>query len=57
MYLNRAKTKLLEHISKAGLPYAVEKIDIVKLVGEAWDKSFSHIDSNKKVVAEHGWGP
>jgi len=35
----------------------MEKTDIVGLVTYAWEQSFSRWKSNKKAVAERGWGP
>jgi len=41
----------------AGLPFAIDKTDIVGLVCQAWEKSFTQVKTNIKAVASRGWGP
>ncbi len=46
-------TKKIDH----GLPFKISKVDVVKLVKEAWAKSFARVENNQKAVLHRGWGP
>lgn len=52
MSLTRAKNNLLAKKETARLPFAVEKSDIVPLVGTAWETSFARKETNIKAVAD-----
>ncbi len=39
------------------LPFRIERHDAVGLTLRAWNQSFARVESNKKAVAERGWGP
>ena len=55
--LSRAKTELLEKKSMARLPFAIEKTDVVIIMSAAWELSFNNVATNRKAIAERGWGP
>ena len=38
-------------------PPQLTATDIIPLVNKAWNASFARVDSNKKAIAERGWGP
>ena len=57
MALTKAKRNLDEKKESWGLEGTVDKTDIVGVVTYAWENSFHRIGSNKKAVAERGWGP
>jgi hypothetical protein len=57
MALTKAKRNLVEKKESWGLEGTIEKTDIMGLVTYAWEHSFSRKESNKKAVAERGWGP
>jgi len=57
MALTRAKQELVTKKNDAGLPFAIDKTDIVGLVRQAWEKSFARVKTNIKAVASRGWGP
>jgi hypothetical protein len=57
MALTKAKQSLVTEKNDAGLPFEINKTDVVKLVKEAWNASFAKVESNKKAVLEQGWGP
>jgi hypothetical protein len=56
MALTKAKQSLVSEKNDAGLPFEINKTDVVKLVKEAWNASFAKVESNKKTVLEQGWG-
>ena len=57
MHLTQAKRDLLTKKALYHLPFAIEKTDVVGIVAHAWEKSFARLRTNKKAVAERGWGP
>ena len=57
MAIAKAKRELVDKKENAGLLGTIEKTDIVSLVSQAWNASFTRVDNNKKAVAECGWGP
>jgi hypothetical protein len=57
MALTKAKQKLVTAKNDAGLPFEINKTDVVKLVKEAWEVSFARVNTNRKAVLERGWGP
>jgi len=57
MYLSIAKTALLQKKSNARLTLTIKKTDIIHIMNEAWGKSFAHVLTNLKAIAECGWGP
>jgi hypothetical protein len=42
---------------ESGLPFEINKMDVVKLVREAWKVGFSRVETNWKAVLHRGWGP
>jgi hypothetical protein len=57
MALVKAKQQIINEKSKLHLPCKLERHDVVGLVHRAWNKSFARVDSNKKAIANRGWGP
>jgi len=57
MALAKSKRELVDKKENAGVIGTIEKTDIVGLVTCAWNQSFARVASNKKAVAERGWGP
>ena len=57
MALTKAKQKLVTAKNDNGLPFEINKTDVVKLVKEAWSVSFARVETNQKAVLERGWGP
>jgi len=57
MAIAKAKREPVDKKENAGLLGTIEKTDIVSLVSQAWNASFTRVDNNKKAVAERGWGP
>ncbi len=57
MALTKGKRNLVKKKESWGLEGTIEKTDIVGLVTYAWEHSFARQDTNKKAVAERGWGP
>jgi hypothetical protein len=53
----KAKADTVRCKIRAGLPAALERSDIVRIVNIAWQKSFARVDTNLKAIAERGWGP
>ena len=49
--------KLLQKKADCHLDFAVEKTDVVLLVHQVWKESFAVKATNKKAIAERGWGP
>ena len=49
--------KLLKKNADCHLDFAVEKTNVVLLVHQAWKESFAVKATNKKAIAERGWGP
>ena len=35
----------------------IEPYEIIRIVNDAWPKSFARIESNKKAISERGWLP
>jgi hypothetical protein len=42
---------------RGDLPATLEHSDIVCIVHVAYMKSFALVDTNKRAIAAHGWGP
>jgi hypothetical protein len=57
MALTKRKEVLVTKKNEHGLPYEINKSDVVKLVKEAWHVSFAHEETNQKAVLQRGWGP
>ena len=57
MALSTQKKKLLTEKANARLGFAIDKTDVVYLVGKAWEDSFARKDTNCKAISERGWGP
>jgi hypothetical protein len=57
MSLTEEKRKLVENKETNGIQGTIEKTDIVGLVTHAWTKSFNRVQTNRKAIAECGWGP
>jgi hypothetical protein len=57
MALSKAKQKLVTAKNDNGLPFEINKTDVVKLVKEAWSDSFDRVETNQKAVLERGSGP
>jgi len=57
MALTWAKQELVTKKNDAGLEFAINRMDIVGLVQEAWKASFARVKTNKKVITSRGWGP
>jgi hypothetical protein len=57
MSLTRAKQELVTRKNDAGLPFTIEKTDVVGLVREAWKTSFARVRTNVKAITSRGWGP
>ena len=57
MALSKAKQKLVTAKNDNGLPFEINKTDVVKLVKEAWSVSFDRVETNQKAVLERGSGP
>jgi hypothetical protein len=57
MALSKAKQKLVTAKNDNGLPFEINKTDVVKLVKEAWSVSFAQVETNQKAVLERGLGP
>jgi len=57
MALTRAKQELVTKKNDAGLPFAIDKTDVVGLVRAAWNRSFARVRTNIKAVTSRGWGP
>jgi len=57
MVMVQAKVKLLQKKADCHLDFVVEKNHIVLLVQHAWKESFAIKETNKKAIAERGWGP
>ena len=51
------KRKLCIFKVSMGISMTVAPTDIIPIVNHAWDRSFAKIDTNKKAIAERGWGP
>jgi hypothetical protein len=54
---NKAKADSVTAKDRAGLPAALERSDIVRIVNVAWQNSFTRVETNKKATAACGWGP
>jgi hypothetical protein len=57
MALTREKQALVTKKNDHGLPYEINKTDVVKLVKDSWKVSFAHTQTNIKAVLNRGWGP
>ena len=57
MALTKHKRNLLTRKEECRLEFAIEKVDVVYLVHQAWLDSFARVQSNKKAIAERGWNP
>jgi hypothetical protein len=57
MALTKYKQALVTAKNDANLPYEINKTDVVKLVKDAWQVSFTRGETNRKAVMHSGWGP
>jgi hypothetical protein len=57
MLLGCAKKELVSFKIKHNIPIALLGSDIIPCVNKAWSNSFANIRTNKKAIAERGWGP
>ncbi len=57
MVLTKAKRALVKPKYDLGLPFEINKTDVVKLVKECWIISFAQVHTNCKAVLQRGWGP
>jgi hypothetical protein len=57
MALVREKQALVTKKNESGLPFEINKTDVVKLVKNAWKVSFARVETNQKAVLHRGWGP
>jgi hypothetical protein len=57
MALVKQKQALVTKKNDHGLPYEINKTDVVKLVKDAWRVSFARPETNRKAVLQRGWGP
>jgi hypothetical protein len=55
--LTQEKANLMKKKQELRLPFRIERHDAVGLTLHAWNVSFARVESNKKAVAERGWGP
>jgi len=55
--LTQEKADLMKKKQELRLPFRIERHDAVGLTLRAWNQSFARVESNKKAVAERGWGP
>jgi hypothetical protein len=56
MALTKEKQALVTKKNDHGLPFEINKSDIVKLVKGAWAKSFARVETNRNAVLHQGWG-
>jgi hypothetical protein len=54
---NKSKSDTVTAKIRAGLPDTLERSDIVRIVHVAWMKLFVRVETNKRAIAAHGWGP
>jgi hypothetical protein len=57
MALTKGKQALVTQKNDNGLPFQINRTDIVKLVKDAWNVSFARVHTNQKAVLYRGWGP
>jgi len=57
MALAKAKQALVTKKSDCGLPFEINKTDIVKLVKDSWKVGFGRVEQNQKAVLHRGCGP
>jgi hypothetical protein len=57
MLLGVAKAELVQFKIRVNHLVALGGSDIIPLVNQAWDRSFANDVTNKKAIAERGWGP
>ena len=57
MALTKHKRNLLTRKEECRLEFAIEKVDVVYLVHQAWLESFACVKSHKKAIADRGWNP
>jgi hypothetical protein len=57
MALAREKQALVMNKNESGLPFEINKTDVVRLVKNAWKVSFARVETNQKAVLYRGWGP
>ena len=50
MALTKAKQQLVQYKHDSGLDFAIEKEDVVGLVGKAWKASFARVQTNRKAI-------
>jgi hypothetical protein len=57
MALTKFKRELLKRKESVDFEFAIQKDDVVPIVSRAWGESFARVQSNRKAIAERGWGP
>jgi hypothetical protein len=57
MGLTKGKQALVTAKNNVGSPYENNKMDVVKLVKDAWRVSFAQVKTNCKAILQRGWGP
>jgi hypothetical protein len=57
MLLGVAKAELVQFKIRVNLPVALGGSNIIPLVNQAWDNLFANVVTNKKAIADRGWGP
>jgi hypothetical protein len=57
MALSEAKEALVKKKDDNGLPFEINKVDVVKLVKDSWARSFAKVETNRRAVLVRGWGP
>ena len=56
MLLTEPKELLMAFLAKRGRPMRMCKEYVIPLIINAWPKCFGNERTNKKAIAEHGWG-
>lgn len=57
MALTMYKRELLQRKELVDAEFAIQKEDITCIVFQAWADSFARVATNRKAIAERGWGP
>jgi hypothetical protein len=57
MALTWHKQELLQRKELVDAEYAIQKEDLTYILSQAWVDSFAQVPTNKKAIAEQGWGP
>ena len=53
----KAKRKIVDDKKRLMMEPTIEPCEIINIVNETWDESFGCTKTNKKAIAERGWGP